>query len=92
MDWRTENNILNGIGDIVSNLKKQHENEINLLNQQHKEVIKGLLKQSQTEQQNHDEAMRKAVAQVKYARRGFYVAFAALIVTIAFNIYMTWFA
>ena len=87
-----ENNILNGIGDIVSNLKKQHEKEINLLNQQHQEVIKELLKQFQTEQQNHAEAMKKAEAQVKYARKGFYVAFAALIVTIIINVYMTWFS
>jgi len=87
-----EENIVRGISDIVSNLKKQHLEEINLLNQQHQEVIKELLNQSHTEQQNHAEAMKKAETQVKYARRGFIVALAALIVTIAFNVYLTWFS
>lgn len=87
-----EENIIKGISDIVSNLKEQHLKEINLLNQQHQEVIKELLNQSQTEQQHHAEAMKKAEAQVKYARRGFIVAFAALVVTIAFNVYLTWFS
>ena len=92
MDWRMENNILKGIGDIVSTSQKQHAEEIKLLNHQHQEVIQELLKQSQTEQQNHAEALKEARKQVKYARWGFYVALFALIVTIGFNVYTTWFS
>lgn len=92
MDWRMENNILKGIGDIVSTSQKQHAEEIKLLNHQHQEVIQELLKQSQTEQQNHAEALKEARKQVKYARLGFYVALFALVVTIGFNVYMTWFS
>lgn len=92
MDWRMEDNIMKGISDIVSNLKKQHAEEISLLNHQHKEVVQELLKQSQTEQQNHAQALKEAREQVKYARWGFYVAFLALIVTIGFNVYTTCFS
>ena len=92
MDWREVDNILKGIGDIVSTSQKQHAEEIKLLNQQHQEVIQELLKQSQTEQQNHAEALKEAKKQVKYARRGFYVALFALVVTMGFNVYTTWFS
>ena len=51
-----------------------------------------MLKQSQTEQQNHAEATKEARKQVKYARWGFYVALFALVVTIGFNVYTTWFS
>lgn len=88
MDWRMEENIMKGISDIVSNLKKQHAEEVNLLNHQHHEVIQELLKQSQSESQKHIEAMEEARKQVKYTRWGFYVAFAAFIVTLFFNVYM----
>lgn len=88
MDWRMEENIVKGISDIVSNLKKQHAEEINLLNHQHKEVIQELISQSQSESKKHSEAMEEARKQVKYARLGFYVAIAAFIVTLFFNVYM----
>ena len=65
-----EENTIKGISEIVSNLKKQHVEEINLLNHQHKEVILKLFKQSQTEQQNHAQALKEAREQVKYARWG----------------------
>lgn len=90
MDYRMEENIIRGIDDIVSTSKKQHVEEIKLLNHQHQEVIQELLTQSKTEQQNHAEVMKEARNQVKYARLGFYAALAALIVTIGFNVYMTW--
>ena len=92
MDWRMENNILNGIGDIVSTSQKQHAEEIKLLNHQHQGVIQELLKQSQTEQQNHAEVLKEAREQVKYARRGFIVALIALVITVLFNVYLTWFS
>ena len=90
MDWRMENNILNGIGDIVSTSQKQYAQEIELLNRQHQEVVHELLKQSIAEQQYYAEAMKEAREQVKYARRGFVVAFIALVITSLFNVYLTW--
>ena len=92
MDWRMEDNILKGISDIVSSSQKQHAEEINLLNHQHQVVIQELLNQSKAEQQNHAEALKEAREQVKYARWGFYVALFALVVTIGFNVYTTWFS
>ena len=92
MDWRMEDNILKGISDIVSSSQKQHAEEINLLNHQHQVVIQELLNQSKAEQQNHAEALKEAREQVKYARWGFYVALFALVVTIGFNVYSTWFS
>ena len=88
MDWRMEDNIVKGISDIVSSSQKQHAEEINLLNRQHQVVIQELLNQSKAEQQNHAEALKEAREQVKYARWGFYVAIAAFIVTLFFNVYM----
>ena len=87
-----EDNILKGISDIVSSSQKQHAEEINLLNHQHQVVIQELLNQSKAEQQNHAEALKEAREQVKYARWGFYVALFALVVTIGFNVYTTWFS
>ena len=55
-------------------------------------VIQELLNQSKAEQQNHAEALKEAREQVKYARWGFYVALFALVVTIGFNVYTTWFS
>ena len=55
MDWRTENNLLKGIEDIVKTSQKQHAEEIRLLNDQHIEVVHELLKQSQSTQDNHSE-------------------------------------
>ena len=92
MDWRMEENIVKGISDIVSSSQKQHAEEINLLNRQHQVVIQELLNQSKAEQQNHAEALKEAREQVKYARWGFYVALFALVVTIGFNVYTTWFS
>ena len=92
MDWREVDNILKGISDIVSSSQKQHAEEINLLNHQHQVVIQELLNQAKAEQQNHAGALKEAREQAKYARWGFYVALFALVVTIGFNVYTTWFS
>lgn len=77
---------MKGIKNIVSNLQKQHEEEINLLNNQHKEVVQELLKQSQLTEINHKETIKETHKQVKYALRAFIVAIIALIVTIVWGV------
>lgn len=86
MDWRTEENLLKGIRDIVNTSQKQHEEEIVLLNKQHKEVVQELLKQAQTAETNHNAALKEARQQVKYSRLAFIIALAALVVTIVFGV------
>ena len=75
MDWRMENNILKGIGDIVSTSQKQHAEEIKLLNQQHQEVIQELLKQSQTEQQTTQRRWKKQKSKSNMLVGGFMLLF-----------------
>ena len=86
MDWRTEENFLKGIRDIVNTSQKQHEEEINLLNKQHKDVVQELLKQAQSAEVNHNEAIKEARQQVMYARRAFIVAILALAVAVIFGV------
>ncbi len=82
MDWRTENNLLKGIEDIVKTSQKQHAEEIRLLNDQHIEVVHELLKQSQSTQDNHSESIKESQKQLKYALLSFIVAIIALLVSI----------
>ncbi len=82
MDYKTEYNILKGLEDIVSTQQKHHAEEIQLLNNQHKDVIQELLKQSQSAQKNHSETIKEAQQQIKYARRTFLIAIIALVVSI----------
>ena len=89
MDWRTEENFLKGIGDIVNTLQKQHAEEMKLLNNQHKEVVQELLNQSQSAEANHREALKEAHKQVKYARWAFIVAIIALAVAVIFGVLQT---
>ena len=86
MDWQMEKNLLNGIGDIVNTSQKQHLEEMNLLNKQHKEVVQELLKQSQSAETSHKETIKEAQQQVKYARRAYIIALLALAVSIGFGI------
>lgn len=86
MDYNTEYNLLKGIEDIVSNLKKQHAEEIKLLNNQHKEVVQELLNQSQSTETNHREALNEAHKQVKYTRWAFIIAIIALLFSISIGI------
>lgn len=86
MDWQTAKNLLNGIADIVDTSQKQHNEEINLIKNQHKEVVQELLKQAQSTEANHKEAIKEARKQVKYARLAFYVALIALGVTICLGV------
>jgi len=77
---------MKGIEDIVSNLQKQHAEEMNLLNKQHKEVVQELLKQSKSAEDSHRDAIKEAQQQVKYARRAYIIALLALAVSIGFGI------
>lgn len=86
MDWQMEKNLLDGIGDIVITSQKQHVEEMNLLNKQHKEVVQELLKQYQSAEDSHKEAIKEAQQQVKYARGAFVIAIIALAVSIVFGI------
>ncbi len=86
MDWQMEKNLLDGIGDIVNTSQKQHLEEMNLLNKQHKEVVQELLKQSQSAEDGHKEAIKEAHQQVKYARRAYIIALFALAVSIVFGV------
>lgn len=90
MDWRTEENFLKGIGDIVNTSHKQHAEEMKLLNNQHKEVVQELLKQAQSAEKSHKENITEACKQVKYARWAFVVAIIALAVSLTFGILQTW--
>ena len=77
---------MKGIEDIVSNLQKQHAEEMNLLNKQHKEVVQELLKQSQSAENSHKEAIKETQQQVKYARNAFIIAIIVLAVSIVFGV------
>lgn len=98
MDWRTEENFLKGIGDIVNTsqrqhaeemkfLNNQHKEEIDLLNNHHKKVVQELSNQAQSAEVNHNEAIKEARLQVTYARRAFIVALIALAVTIGLGVF-----
>lgn len=89
MDSRTEINFLKAIEDIVNTSQKQHAEEMKLLNNQHKDVVQELLKQSQSAEANHREAIKEARKQVKYARWAFIVAIIALAVAVIFGVHQT---
>lgn len=86
MDLRTEINLLKGIEDIVNTSQKQHAEEMKLLNNQHKEVVQELMKQSEEAEKKHNESIKEAHKQVTYALGAFIVAILALIVTIVLGI------
>lgn len=86
MDLRTEINLLKGIEDIVNTSQKQHAEEMKLLNNQHKEVVQELMKQSEEAEKKHNESIKEAHKQVTYALCAFIVAILALIVTIVFGV------
>ncbi|MBP5561492.1 MAG: hypothetical protein J6X70_06825 [Muribaculaceae bacterium] len=83
---QSEQNYLSAISNVISNLKKQHKEEMTQLQQHHAEVVTELKQQAIDAQQNYKETLSKANEQIKWARWAFYIALITLIINMVVNL------
>ncbi len=83
---QSEQNYLSAINDVISNLKRQHKEEMAQLQQQHNEVILELKQQAIDAQENYQESLSKANEQIKWARWAFYIALATLVINMIVDV------
>ena len=86
---QAERNFLSAISDVISNQKKQHDEEMKQMQQHHDEVVAELKQQAIEAQQNYREALAKASEQIKWSRWAFYMALVTLLITTVLNIIKT---